>query len=189
VKRIDIVEKIPVQKKSSRNHLKTRSMSFRISEDVAYEFETNAQQKNINHNTLLTQIMKHHSGYDGNAGSAGLVAFPRSMLVKLMDGCTEEKIISMALHTSQDVMTDIMAILQKEYTVESFLDVIESWARTSNIPFRHDVMGALNTCVVQHNMGKNWSLYLGHLYKNVIEELTQKKVSVTTGNNAVRFMF
>lgn len=164
-------------------------MCFRISEDIADEFETNAQQKNINHNTLLTQIMKHHCGYDGNAGSAGLVAFPRSMLVKLMDGCHEEKIISMALHTSQDVMTDIMAILQKEYTVESFLDVMESWARVSNIPFTRKVKGILNTCVVYHNMGKNWSLYLGHLYKNVIEELTQKKVSITTSNNTVKFMF
>ena len=164
-------------------------MSLRISEDVAEAFETNALKDNINHNTLLTQIVKHHTGYDGKAGSAGLVAFPRSMLVKMMDGCPEEKIISMALHTSQDVMADMMAILQKEYTVESFLDLIESWARVSNIPFKHDVKGALNTCVVHHNMGKNWSLYLGHLYKNVIEDLAQKKVSVTAGNNTVRFVF
>ena len=183
------MEKISIKKKSSLNHLKTRSMYLRISEDVAEAFETNAQQNHINHNTLLTQIVRHHTEYDGNAGSAGFVAFPRSLLVKLMDGCPEEKIILMARNISQDVMTDIMAILQKEYTVESFLHVIESWARVSNIPFRHDVKGALNTCVVQHNMGKNWSLYLGHLYKNVIEGLIQKKVSITTSNNTVRFMF
>ena len=183
------MEKISIQKKSSLNHLKTRNMALRISEDVVDAFESNAQQKNINHNTLLTQIVKHYVGYEGNAGIAGLIAFPRSLLVMLLDGCPEKKIISMARHTSQDVMTDIMAILQKEYTVESFLDLIESWARVSNIPFKHEVKGTLNTCVVYHNMGKNWSLYLGHLYKNVIEELIQKKVSVTTSNNAVRIMF
>jgi hypothetical protein len=189
MKRTLYVEKIAIKKNSSLNHLKTRSMSLRISEDIVEAFETNAKKNNINHNMLLTQIIKHHAGYDGNVGSAGLVAFPRSLLVKLMDGCSEEKIISMADYISKDVMTDTMAILKNEYTVESFLDVIESWARVSHIPFRHKVKGALNTCVIQHNMGKNWSLYLGHLYKNVIEELTHRKVSITTSNNTVRFMF
>ena len=183
------MEKIPLKKKSSQNHLKTRNMSLRISEDIANAFETNAQKNCINNSTLLTQIVKHHLGYDGKVGSAGLVAFPRSLLVKLMDECTEEKIVSMARHTSQDVTTDMMSILNDEYTVESFLDVIASWARVSKIPFRHDVKGALNTCVIQHSMGKNWSLYLGYLYKNVIEELTHKKVSITTSNSTVRFMF
>ena len=164
-------------------------MSLRIPEYVAEDFDAVAQKHNINSNILLGQIVMHYIGYDGKAGSAGFVAFQKSMLVKLMDGCTEEKIISLAQEVSKDVMTDAMAILKKEYTVESYLDVIQSWARVSNIPFRHVVKGALNTCVVQHNMGKNWSLYLGHLYKNVIEELTQKKVSLTSSNNSVRFMF
>ena len=182
--------KISLQKNpSALNHQKTRSMSFRIPEDVAETLETDAEINKTSPSTLLTQILNHHAGYDGNVGRAGLIAFPRSLLVRLMDGYPEEKVIAMAEHISQDVTTDMMAILQNEYSVESFLRTIESWARVSQIPFTREARGNLTTFVIQHNMTRNWSLYLGHLYKNVIQELTEKKVSIDTTNNSVRIRF
>jgi hypothetical protein len=177
------------EKGSSLNHQKTRSMSFRIPEDVAEALETDAQINNTSTSTLLTQILKHHMEYDGNVGRAGLIAFPKSLLVRLMDGYPEEKVMAMADHISQDVMTDMIAILQNEYSIESFLRIIESWARVSHIPFTRETKGNLNTFVVQHNMSKNWSLFLSHLYKNVIEELAERKVSVDITNNSVRIRF
>ncbi len=174
---------------SSLNHQKTRSMSFRIPEDVADAFETNAQINNTSPSTLLTQMLKHQIGYDGNVGKAGLIAFPRSLVIHLMNGYSEEQIIAMADIISKDVTTDMMTILQTDYTIESFLQTIESWARVSCIPFTHETRGDLNTFVIQHNMTGKWSIYLGHLYKNIIQELTQKKVSVDTTNNSVRIRF
>lgn len=171
------------------NHQKTRSMSFRIPEDVAEALETNAQLNNTSTSTLLTQMLKHQMGYDGNVGKAGLIAFPRSLVVHLINGYSEEQVITMADIISKDVTTDMMAILQTEYSIESFLQTIESWARVSCIPFMRETKGNLNTFVIQHNMTRNWSLYLGHLYKNIIQELTQKKVSVDTTNNSIRIRF
>jgi len=92
--------------------------------------------------------------YGGNAGKAGLVAFPKQLLVRLMEGYPEKQVIAMADYMSQDIMTDMMAILQNEHTAESFLSVIESWAKNSQIPFRQDTKGQLNTCVIQHDLKK-----------------------------------
>ena len=178
-----------MQKNSSLNHQKTRSMSFRIPEDVAEALETNAQINNTSPSTLLTQMLKHQMGYDGNVGKAGLIAFPRSLIIHLINGYSEEQVIAMAEIISKDATTDMMSILQTEYSIESFLQTIESWARVSCIPFTRETKGNLNTFVIQHNMTRNWSLYLGHLYKNIIQELTQKKVSVDTTNNSVRIRF
>lgn len=164
-------------------------MSFRIPEVTADALETNAQINNTSPSVLLTQILNHHAGYDGSVGKAGLIAFPKSLLVRLMDGYSEEKVIAMADYISQDATTDMMAILQNEYSIESFLQTIESWARVSHMPFTRETKGNLNTIVVQHNMTRNWSLYLGHLYKNVIQELTDKKVSIDVTNNTVRIKF
>jgi len=164
-------------------------MSFRIPEATADALETDAQINNTSPSTLLTQILNRHMGYDGNMGKAGLLAFPKSLLVRLMDGYSEEKVIAMADYISQDATTDMMAILQNEYSIENFLQTIESWARVSHIPFIRETKGNLNTIVIQHNMTRNWSLYLGHLYKNVIQELTEKKVSIDVTNNTVRIKF
>ncbi|MDE1830250.1 MAG: hypothetical protein KGI25_08005, partial [Thaumarchaeota archaeon] len=120
---------------------------------------------------------------------AGLVAFPRALLIKLIDGYPEKQIIALADHISKDVMVDIMSVLQNEYTVESFLRVVESWAKVSNIPFRRETKGNLTTYVMQHDLSKNWSLYVGPLYKNVIEELSGKRVSIEMTEKSVRFRF
>lgn len=168
---------------------KTRSMSFRLPEEIAESLETEATVKGLSTSTILTQVCRHHFGYEGNTGKAGLVAIPKSLLTRLMDGYADDKIISMADYVSRDVMTDIMAVLENEYTVETFLHTIESWAKASRMPFRRETKGQLNTCIIQHDLGRNWSLYLGTLMKIVIEEIAQKRASITISNNSVRIMF
>ena len=168
---------------------KTRGMSFRLSEDIAESLETESSVKNVNISTMLNQICRHHFGFEGNMGKAGLVAFPRPLLTRLMDGYSEEKVIAMAEHISQDVTTDMMSVLENEYSVDSFLDFVKSWAHSSKIPFRREVKGKLTTVVIQPELGRNWSLYLGHLFKNVIEELTRKRVAISVTGNSVMFRF
>ncbi len=168
---------------------KTRSVSFRIPEDLAESLETEADMKNITPSNLLTQILRHHSGFEGTMGKAGLVSFPRPLLKKLMERFPEKEVAALADYVSKDVMVDMMSVLQGEFTVESFMKVIEMWSRASQMPFRREAKGELNTFVIQHDLNKNWSLYLGYLFKNVIEELSEKRVSVDASPNSLRFRF
>lgn len=171
------------------NVTKTKSMSFRLPVDVAESLETESSVKNINTSTMLAQICRHHFGYEGNTGKAGLVAFPRPLLTRLMEGQPEKQVIALAEHISRDVMTDIMSVLETEYTVDSFLHLIQSWAHASKIPFRHEIRGQLNIIVIQPELGRNWSLYLGHLFKNVIEEMAEKRVAINVTDKSVMFKF
>lgn len=173
----------------TEKNTKTRNMSFRLPEDIAESLETESSVKNVNVNTLLGQICRHHFGYEGNTGKAGLVAFPRPLLTRLMEGYSEEKVIAMAEYISQDVTIDMMSVLENEYSVDTFLDFVQSWAHSSRIPFRREVKGQLNTVVIQPELGRNWSLYLGHLFKNVIEELTGKRVAINVTDKSLMFRF
>jgi hypothetical protein len=42
------------------------------------------------------------------------------------EGQPEKQVIALAEHISTDVMTDIMSVLETEYTVESFLGFVQS---------------------------------------------------------------
>ena len=164
-------------------------MSFRLPENIAESLETESSDKNVNMSALVGQICRHHFGYEGNTGKAGLVAFPRVLLMRLMEAYSEEKIIAMAEEISRDVTTDMMTVLGNEYSVESFIDFIQSWTYSSKIPFRHEIKGQLNIVIIQPELGRNWSLYLGHLFKNVIEELTGKKVAINVTDKSLMFRF
>lgn len=168
---------------------KSRSVSFRIPEIMIESLETEATLKKISTSNLLTQILANHNDYLENAGRAGFVGVPRPLLTRLMEGYPEKQVIALADHLSKDTYTDIMSVLQNEYTVETFLKVIESWARASMMPFRLETKGGLNTCIIQHDLGKNWSLYLGHICKYVIEDLLQKKVKIETTAHTMMLKF
>ena len=168
---------------------KNRSISFRLPEEVAVAIETESAVRNVNPSTLLAEICRAHFGYEGNAGRAGLIAFPRAILVRLMEAFPEEKVVAFAEYMSRDVTTDMMSVLKNEYSAESFIDFIQSWAHSSRIPFRRQLKGNLNTVVIQPELGRNWSLYLGHLLKNVMEELTGRNVKINVSDKSVMFMF
>lgn len=168
---------------------KSRSVSFRLPEEIIEHLETESSVKNLSTNAVLAEICRNFFGYEGNAGKAGLVAFPRQLLIRLMNEFPEDKVIEMANMMSKNVTTDMMAVLKNEYTVDSFIEFIQSWTFASRMPFRRQVKGNLNTIVIQPELGKNWSLYLGHLYRDVIEELTGKKVKINATDKSVMFMF
>lgn len=157
--------------------------------ELAEAFETEAEVKNINANNLLTQILRHHVGYQGRMGRAGLIAFPKQLLIRLMESYPEKKAIAMAEYISQDPMTDRMFALKGNYTIESVLSMVEDWAKTNDFCFRLERKGQLYTCIIQHDLSRNWSLYLGHLYKRVIEELVQRRVAIDTTSKTVRLKF
>ena len=167
----------------------TRSITFRVPERIVNELETQATIENLSTNVLVKHVFENYLEFHRNAGKAGLIAFPRELLVRLMGGYTEKEVIAMAEYIAKDTITDIMILLRNEFTTGSFLNVVESWSNASNIPFRHETKGQLNTCIMQHDLSKNWSLYLGHLFKNVIEELAQRKVAIQITRHSVMFRF
>ncbi|MDX1596092.1 MAG: hypothetical protein R3327_04050, partial [Nitrosopumilaceae archaeon] len=79
---------------------------------------------------------------------------------------------------------DIILLMRSKYTPDSFVDIIETWAKMSNLPFSHKTSDHTHEIVLQHNMGPKWSLYLSELYKNVFDTFEiQSKIQKT--NNTV----
>lgn len=63
---------------------------------------------------------------------------------------------------SKDAITDIMTILQNKYNIETFLRVLESWARASLMPFRREaeILTSVLYNVIWAKTGHASGLYL-----------------------------
>jgi hypothetical protein len=83
---------------------------------------------------------------------------------------------------------DFVMLLRNLYNIESALDVIETWIRISGHPYRHEVSHTKHTYIIQHDMGRNWSLYLAKLYQYLFEEFELKKVDFDVNNNTLDFV-
>lgn len=71
---------------------------------------------------------------------------------------------------------ELLLHLRTKITTEAALDFFESWIKASNFRYRYQgTDNVRHSYVVQHNMGRKWSLYVGELYKHLFEECKAQK--------------
>ncbi len=69
---------------------------------------------------------------------------------------------------------DSLLLMRKEYTIKSALDLLESWIKISEYPYRYEEMyddQNKHSYVIQHDMGIKVSIYLASLYQFLFNEL------------------
>lgn len=178
---IDTVQRQEVERKV------TEGVTLRMEKSLLEQLRAESEQKQISFNTFANQIFKQHIEWFNNAGKALLVSFPKALLVMLMDKFTEEEVAKLGRKMAKEEVKDIIMLIKNEYTPESFLKVVESWAQASNIPYRRTVKDTIHHFVIQHDMSKKWSLYLATLFESVFEELISKKIECDITKNTFSF--
>ena len=175
---------------SSKKKPSSGSVTLRFDNEILNQLRNESNQKRISLNTLASQIFQSHVEYDTYASKAGMVSIPKSLLIKLMGGLSEQELEGLSKHIAKNEIKDMTLLLRKEYTLSSFLDTIESWLRVSGFPYRRDediTDNHTHTFVIQHDMGKRWSMYFDRLFKYVFEDLKLRKYSFDNTDNSVTF--
>ena len=170
---------------SEHNKGHTEGITFRLDKEMLSQLRSEAQDKEISTNTLANQIFRAHINWTSNAGKAGFVSFPRSLLAKLIEGYTDEQVTEFAKLIAQKEIPDIVLLQRNEYTIKAFLDVIESWARSCGFATRQSVNGNVHTYVIQHDMGMKWSIYLRGIFDSIIAEIGTRKPEIRITNYTV----
>jgi hypothetical protein len=139
-------------------------------------------------NTFVNHIIRRHIDWHSNASEAGFVSVRRGLLSDLINRLPEKEISSIAEEIAKNQTKDFVLLLRNEYNIETSLDVIETWIKISGYPYRHEVSRTQHSYVIQHDMGKNWSLYLAELYRFLIEEFGLKSLEFDINHNTLDFI-
>lgn len=180
-----------VERNDAKNHHQqhqSESITFRLDNTILNKLHHEAEQKDISVNTLVSHIIRSHIDWHSNAAKAGFVTVRRGLLSNLINRLPEKEISSIAEYIAKTETKDFVLLLRNEYNIESALDVIETWIKISGYPYRHDVNYTLHSYMIQHDMGKNWSLYLAELYRFLFEEFGLKKVEFDLNHNTLDFI-
>jgi predicted HicB family RNase H-like nuclease len=154
--------------------VKSESATFRIDSKALKSLRHEAGQKDISTNTLVNQIIKDHLNWHSNAAKAGFIAVRRPLISKLINNLSEQEIISLAEYVAKAANKDVILLMENEYTIKSVLDFLEYWVKISGYAYRHEETNNgqnKHSYVIQHDMGKKWSIYLASLYQFLFDEL------------------
>jgi len=166
----------------------SESITFRLDGTILNKLHNEAEQKDISVNTLVGHIIRGHLDWHSNAAKAGFVTVRKGLLSNLINRLPEKEISSLAEYMARNETKDFVLLLRNEYNIESALDVIETMIKISGYPYRHEVNYTRHSYVIQHDMGKNWSLYLAELYRFLFEEFGLKKVEFDSNQNTLDFI-
>jgi hypothetical protein len=172
---------------TSIKRLETEGATFRLRKIALDKLRNDAIQKQISLNTLANQIFEQYLDYNANAAKAGIIGFPKVLLIKLIDNLSEEEIVQIAQNIATTQVKDMVFLLKGKYTIESFLAVVESWIRASGFPFKHEINGTRHLYIIQHDLNKKWSLYLSKLFEFVMEDLIERRPIFQISNNSIVF--
>jgi hypothetical protein len=82
---------------------------------------------------------------------------------------------------------DVLLLLRDENDLVSTLNVIETWVRVSGFPYKLEVdeEKEVYSYVIQHDMGKKFSLLLATRARVILERLGKQGSFVVTDNTIV----
>ena len=173
--------------KNNQHH--SESITFRLDSTILNKLHREAEQQDISANTLVSHIIRMHIDWHSNAAKAGFVSVRKGFLMDLIKRLPEEEISSIAEHIAKNDTKDFVLLLRNEYNIQSALDVIETWIKISGYPYRHEVTHTQHKYVIQHDMGKNWSIYLAEQYRFLFEEFGLQRVEFDLNHNTLDFTF
>ena len=163
------------------------SVTFRFDNEILSKMRNEADQKRISLNTLASQIFQSYVEYDMYASRAGMISFPKSLLVSIMNRLSEQEVEQLSEYIAKNDFKEMILLIKSEYNLSAFLDMIESWLRASGIGYRRDVKDSIQTFVIQHDMGKRWSTYFEKLINYAFKDLNEYEPIFNITDNSIAF--
>ena len=163
------------------------SVTFRLNSPNLSALSKESKRRGVSLNTLVSQIIDRHVDWHSHAAEANLVSVQQIMITKLLSKYTDLEIEEIAQNVAKHDVKDVVLLLRKKNDAESFLDLIETWAKVSDFPYSHSVDDTIHEFFLQHDMGKQLSKYLSKLYETMFESFGLKKVEFDITNKSISF--
>ena len=163
---------------SQKEALSSGTATFRFDARLLDSLKEEAEQKRTSLNTLVSQILLIHSEYHTFAAKSGMISMPKSLLVRIIETLSPHEVIQLSEYIASNDLKDTILLMKKEYSPNTIMEFIESWARVGGYPYRHHKEDAKDSSsrrkhslVLQHDMGERWSLFFVELFKFAFKQV------------------
>lgn len=162
------------RKKHPQKKEKTRSITYRLPDNLVSELETEAMGKNISQNVLVKQILEKFVQWDRYAAKIGMIPVPKNILDKLgkeMSGTDIENILKVML----PLIKESVLFMKGKYDLKRCIETLEDYMKASGMNSDHRIEGEEHHFIVQHELGIKWSLLTERLFKEIFNEFVPDK--------------
>ncbi|HET7148711.1 MAG TPA: hypothetical protein VFI73_09470 [Candidatus Nitrosopolaris sp.] len=176
-----------MKSKDVKKKSESESITFRIPAKLLNELRQESEKRQVSLNTLTNQIFTDHIVWHTYAKQTGLFYVPKPLISRAVNELTEEQLSSIAEEAVKDKLKDLALLLKDEFTLSSFLNLTQDWARISDFTYKRESSegGRINRLMIQHDLGRNYGFLLKEMYRFALEDLLHKKTEFEMTDNTL----
>jgi hypothetical protein len=170
---------------TKRRKSATEGVTFRLPSENLEQLYKEAETRQISVNTLVNQIINEHLDWHLYAAQAKLYYVPKPFISRVLGGFTEQQLSDLAEASANKDFVDIGLLLRGEFTISSFLSILENWSRISDIPYRTEENEIAQKIIIEHNMGQKYSYLFKEIYRRLLENAFDTKTQFDITDNTI----
>ena len=164
-----------------------QKINFELDKTSLSKLQQLSRDEAISKSTIIDQMLVQYLGSRSTSSLSEYIPVRKVLLIKLLEKFTEKEVSKIAKSIAKTSTKKIIYRLRQEFHTMSSIDVEESLIRISNHKYTHDVNYGIHRFLIEHNLGKKWSLYLYEIYSAVLRQFKFKKVDIAVSNNQLTF--
>lgn len=160
---------------------RTRTVSFRVPENILNDIEKDAKTKLVSTNSLINKILLQYVQWDKFEERMKMYPLPEESLQYILEHLDEIK-RGEVVDIIYNSIRDWTLISKKKFDTHSVLQVLEDYCRKVNISVEETVSSGFRSFIIRHNLGRNVSLLIGELVEKIFWETAKIKVKTEMTN-------
>jgi hypothetical protein len=138
--------------------------------------------------SLINQIVNAHLDWHSNAAEAGMIYFPKPLIIKIIDFLTERQLSDIAESVADDFI-NISLLLRGEVTYSAVIDIIDNWFRITRTPIRYRQDDSEFRIILWHGMGHNYGYLLKEIFQLIMEKRFHLEIDYILTDNTLLLEF
>lgn len=158
----------------------TESLTVRLPHRLVKELKDSAAQNQISVSTLIHQILNDYIEWGMTATQARWMVISKDSLMKIIDQI-DEKTLERIGKDAATFKKEITLFMTRKDDLAGFLSVLRGRSKKSGFSVRQDQ----NRVIIQHDMGKKWSIYSKAIYDKILDDLNIRHSVITTDHTII----
>ena len=159
----------------------TRTISVRVSTDIANSLDDESTSIGTSVNTLITQVLKKHTQWGRFERELDVLHISKQSAKELFSSMSTEDLKTLADSSCKNMFMDMVLFIKGQFNKENMLEVIFIFLSVNNTSFRHIKSSTAEKFIIKHQLGKNYSLYLsttiGLLFSEIGVDMLQTDIN------------
>lgn len=171
----------------AKRPIERENITFRLDKEVLERISLEAEQKGVSMNSVAQNVFSDYFGWSAYAPKAGMIPLHKTVLSMMVDRLPEKDIIEIADLFGKVKVKNMILVLRNDYNAGAFLDVLDSWLKSSSVSFTKHINHETEVYTVTHELGIKWSMYLSHMLQVIFDDMGLKGVIFEKTDDIVMF--